>query len=85
VPTVLRIGPYRFFFWSNESSEPPHVHVEAGDAHAKIWLAPVRLEKNDGYNPRALRRLRELTVQHEPQILERWHEHLGEHQRDPRN
>lgn len=66
-----------FFFWSNESSEPPHVHVEAGDAHAKIWLAPVRLEKNDGYNPRALRRLHELTVQHEQQILERWHEHLG--------
>ena len=62
VPTVLRIGPYRFFFWSNESSEPPHVHVEAGDAHAKIWLAPVRLEKNDGYNPRALRRLHELTA-----------------------
>ena len=77
MPTVLRIGPYRFFFWSNESSEPPHVHVEAGDAHAKIWLAPVRLEKNDGYNPRALRRLHELTVQHEQQILERWHEHLG--------
>ena len=76
MPTVLRIGPYRFFFWSNESSEPPHVHVEAGDAHAKIWLS---------YNPRALRRLRELTVQHEQQILERWHEHLGEHQRDPRN
>jgi hypothetical protein len=38
---------------------------------------PVRLEKNEGYNPRALRRLRELTVKHEQQILERWHEHLG--------
>jgi hypothetical protein len=24
-------------------------------------------------------------MQHEQQILERWHEHLGEHQRDPRN
>jgi hypothetical protein len=29
VPTVLRVGPYRFFFYSNEGTEPPHVHVEA--------------------------------------------------------
>jgi len=26
-PTVKRIGPYRFFFFGNEGSEPPHVHV----------------------------------------------------------
>ena len=28
VPTVHREGPYRFFFYSADNSEPPHVHVE---------------------------------------------------------
>jgi hypothetical protein len=40
VPTVLRVGPYRFFFYSNEGSEPPHIHVEAGGKSAKFWLQP---------------------------------------------
>jgi len=43
MPTVLRIGPYRFFFFSNEGNEPPHVHVERDDNTAKYWLDPVRV------------------------------------------
>ena len=38
MPTVLRWGPYRAFFYSNEGSEPPHVHVRSGDKEAKFWL-----------------------------------------------
>jgi hypothetical protein len=38
MPTVLRWGPYRAFFYSNESGEPPHVHVRAGNFEAKFWL-----------------------------------------------
>jgi hypothetical protein len=34
MPTVLRIGPYRFFFYSNEGHEPPHIHVESADGEA---------------------------------------------------
>lgn len=26
-PTVLRSGPYRFLFFSNEAGEAPHIHV----------------------------------------------------------
>lgn len=29
MPTVLRIGRFRFFFFSNEREEPPHIHVKA--------------------------------------------------------
>ena len=29
MPTVLRWGPYRAFFYSNENDEPAHVHVRA--------------------------------------------------------
>ena len=41
MPTVLRIGPYRFYFFSNEGDEPPHVHVDRDAATAKVWLDPV--------------------------------------------
>jgi uncharacterized protein DUF4160 len=43
MPTVFRWGPYRFFFFGNDGSEPPHVHVQRDRALAKIWLRPVAL------------------------------------------
>jgi Domain of unknown function (DUF4160) len=36
--TVLRIGPYRFYFYSHEPNEPPHIHVDRDDMTAKYWL-----------------------------------------------
>jgi Domain of unknown function (DUF4160) len=41
MPTVLRSGGLRFFFYSLENDEPAHIHVERGDATAKYWLDPV--------------------------------------------
>jgi hypothetical protein len=38
MPTVLRIGPYRFHFYSRESNEPPHIHVARDDLEVKFWL-----------------------------------------------
>jgi hypothetical protein len=38
MPTVLRWGPYRAFFYSNEGGEPPHIHVRSGNYEAKFWL-----------------------------------------------
>jgi hypothetical protein len=46
MPTVLWIGPYRFFFYSRENQEPPHIHVERDDNVAKYWLEPVALASN---------------------------------------
>lgn len=43
MPTVLRIGPSRFFFYAGDGNEPPHVHVERDDGEAKFWLEPIRL------------------------------------------
>ncbi|MCB9870153.1 MAG: DUF4160 domain-containing protein [Planctomycetes bacterium] len=34
MPTVLRIGSTRFFFYSNEGNEPPHIHIEQAGALA---------------------------------------------------
>jgi hypothetical protein len=49
-----------------------HIHVESGDAHAKFWLDPVSLAKSDGYNPRALARIRRLVEANAAELRERW-------------
>jgi hypothetical protein len=40
VPTLLNEKGLRFFFYSNENSEPIHIHVKKGQAEGKIWLEP---------------------------------------------
>jgi len=60
MPTVLRIGPYRFFFFSADCDEPSHVHVERDDAEAKFWLDPVGEAYNHGFRAAELRTVREL-------------------------
>jgi hypothetical protein len=49
MPTVLRWGPYRAFFYSNEGDEPAHVHVRAGDREAKFWLHDLTIAMNAGF------------------------------------
>ena len=77
MPTVLRLEGFRFFFFSNESQEPPHVHVEKGDAAAKVWLQPVEIAYSQGFNPRELRRIREIAFEHQAGFVEAWNEHFG--------
>ena len=55
MPTVTRIKGLRFFFFSNESKEPAHIHVESDDKYAKFWIDPVHLAKSVGYNAKELR------------------------------
>ncbi|MBI2931714.1 MAG: DUF4160 domain-containing protein [Planctomycetes bacterium] len=77
MPTVLRIGKYRFFFFSNEGSEPYHVHVESGDQYAKFWIKPVRLARSVGYGAVELNRLEKMVMKHEKLIREKWDEYFG--------
>lgn len=46
MPTVLRIGPYRFFFFAGDRDEPAHIHIEREDKVANFWLDPVRLQSS---------------------------------------
>lgn len=49
MPTILRIGSYRFFFYSSENDEPPHIHVIKERTEAKFWLNPVSIADNKGF------------------------------------
>lgn len=50
MPTVLRVGPYRLFFYTGDREEPPHMHVEREDKIAKFWLDPIRLQSSGGFS-----------------------------------
>lgn len=77
MPTILRVGPYRMFFYSNEGSEPPHVHVESGDTLAKFWLMPVRLARPGGYPAHELRLIERMLNEHQSELERAWHEYFG--------
>lgn len=76
MPTVLRIGPYRFFFYSNEDGESPHIHVKAAGREAKFWLEPVALAYNYGYRGDELNRIEKLVIENRTMLLEAWNEYF---------
>jgi hypothetical protein len=41
--TILRSGPYRFYFQSQEPNEPLYVHITRDKASCKVWLSSVPL------------------------------------------
>jgi len=73
---VRVIGPHRFFFFSREDNEPPHIHVETAENAAKFWLSPIELVWTVGYTSKELRRVRELVEQNKDLFLEKWYDHL---------
>lgn len=77
MPTILRIGPYRFFFYSNENNEPPHIHVQRERALAKFWLEPVALASSAGFSAQELTRLSRLVRENATTFVEAWHEFFG--------
>lgn len=77
MPTVLRDGPYRFYFYSNERNEPPHVHIDRDDLSAKFWLDPVRMAGNHGFNAKELLTIQSVVTENQRQFLEDWNGHFG--------
>lgn len=77
MPAIFRSGPYRFYFYSHETTEPPHVHVDRDNQSAKFWLNPVSLARNQGFSPKELRRIQKIVIQHQAELLEAWHGHFG--------
>jgi hypothetical protein len=77
MPTILRIGAARFFFYSNEGNEPPHIHIEQAGAIAKFWLSVVSLASSSGFRAADLRRLEQQVQAHREQFLDAWHDYFA--------
>jgi hypothetical protein len=78
MPTVLRSGRYRFFFYAGDRSEPPHVHIEHDDNLAKFWLDPVRLQESGGFSRSEINRIQKLVEENRADLLRSWHEYFND-------
>ena len=77
MPTVLRVGAYRFFFYAGDRDEPLHVHIERDDKIAKFWLDPVRLQSSGGFSRMEIGKIRKIIGDYHSKLLEAWHEYFG--------
>ncbi|MDE3011623.1 MAG: DUF4160 domain-containing protein [Pseudomonadota bacterium] len=77
MPTVLVLGPYRFFFYSNEYGDPAHIHVQRDSAAAKFWLDPLALARSRGFAASELNILHRLVAAHRTTFEEAWNEYFG--------
>ena len=76
-PSVLRSGPYRFYFVSHDLHEPPHIHIDRDDLSGKFWLSPVALGFNLGFPAKELTKIESITSEHQKELLEAWNEYFG--------
>jgi hypothetical protein len=77
MPTVLRIGPCRLFFYAGDREEPPHFQVERERNTAKVWLQPVRLQSNQGFSKVEMNKIVRLVEEHQEASMISWHEYFG--------
>ena len=77
VPTVLRWGSYRAFFYSNEGDEPAHIHVRAGNNEAKFWLHDLNVAVNAGFPAHEISDIVRHLKQNRDQLMSAWNEHFG--------
>ena len=77
MPTILRIGSYRFFFYSNENGEPAHIHIQRERMLAKFWLNPVMLASSVRFSSKELRKLERLVIENRDIFLEAWNEYFS--------
>lgn len=77
MPTLLRYGGYCFYFFSHEPNEPPHIHVDKGNATIKVWLATLEVARNRGFRTHEIAGIIAIIGDHQRMFVEKWHEYFG--------
>ena len=72
MPTVLRLNGFRFYFYSHEPNEPPHMHVDYGSASAKVWLHDASIAHNRGFSAKELGKVQRMVREHQETLQEAW-------------
>ena len=78
MPTVLSVGPYRFFFYSSDKDEPVHIHIERDDNIAKVWLDPIRLHNSGGFSRSEINRILSILNERQIELLEAWNDYFSD-------
>ncbi len=77
MPTVLRAEGFRFYFYSHEPNEPPHVHVDKGSATAKVWLHDTAIARSTGFSAQELGKIQRLVKNEQSSLREAWNAFFG--------
>lgn len=78
MPTILLLDGFRFFFFSNESNEPAHIHVKKGDAEGKIWLMPkIATAYMHGFTQPEERKIAEIIKIYQGLFTNKWNEYFN--------
>lgn len=77
MPTLLRLNGFRFYFYSHEPNEPPHVHIDRGEATIKIWLDSLEVAKSRGFRAHEISGIIAMTAEHRAMFVEKLHEYFG--------
>lgn len=77
MPTVFKLGSYRFHFYSNEGTEPPHIHVRDTNGECKFWLVPVALAHNRGVRTQDLREIERIVFTYQQIFIDKYNEYHG--------
>ena len=77
MPTIMRIGAFRFYFFSHEPNEPPHVQIDRDVATLKVWLDPVEVAKSRGFRAHEIAGIVAMVDEHGARLMEAWHEYFG--------
>jgi len=77
MPTIQRVGPYRFFFYAGDRGEPPHIHVERDDHVGKFWLDPVRFHSSGGFRRTEIHRIQKIVEETHETLMEAWYDYFS--------
>ncbi len=77
MPTVLRQDGFSLYFYSNEPNEPPHIHVDKGDATIKDWVTDLEVTKSRGFRADEISGIMNMVREHRAMLMEKWHEYFG--------
>lgn len=78
MPTVLRDGPYRFFFFTGDEPEREHIHVEHDSDYAKFWLDPIKLAWSRGFKKPELNTIAKIVETNRDVLLKAWHDYFNQ-------
>jgi len=81
MPTILLLRGWRLFFYSNEGTEPIHIHAKKAGAECKFWLKPESFDIEEDYahglTPALRKEVRKIIFDHFDYIVSEWNNYFG--------
>ena len=72
------IDGYKFYFYSKEGNEPPHIHVKKAGGEAKFWLTPdVILEYHFNFIVQELKKAVKLVFDNKDTLINQWNDYFN--------